>query len=93
MTMTQEQLERELLPLCWRKTGTNDMIVAHTGIGMSFYIRHIEGVGYWGYIVGMFRDFEVVKLKAKTLEEAKAFFWDLYAGNVWSLLKWDTEDK
>lgn len=87
--MTQEQLERELEPLCWRSTGTDDMIEAHTGIGMSFYIHHIEGAGYLGYIVGMFRDFEVVKLKAKTLEEAKAFFWDLYAGNVWSLLKWE----
>lgn len=86
--MTQEQIERELLPLCWRKTGTNDMIGAHTDIGMSFYIHYIEGSGYWGHIVGQWRDYEVVKLKAKTLEEAKAFFWDLYAGNVWSLLKW-----
>lgn len=91
--MTQEQLERELLPLCWRKTGRDDMIVSHTGIGMSFYIHQIEGAGYLGYIVGQWRDFEVVKLKAKTLEEAKAFFWDLYAGNVWSLLKWETENK
>lgn len=91
--MTQEQLERELEPLCWRKTGTNDMIGAHTDIGMCFYIHHIEGAGYLGYIVGQWRDFEVVKLKAKTLEEAKAFFWDLYAGNVWSLLKLETEDK
>ena len=89
--MTQEQLERELLPLCWRKTGMDDMIVAHTGIGMSFYIHHIEGAGYLGYIVGQWRDFEVVKLKGKTLEEAKALFWDLYAGNVWSLLKWETK--
>ena len=89
--MTQEQLERELEPLCWRKTGTNDMIGAHTDIGMCFYIHHIEGAGYLGYIVGQWRDFEVVKLKAKTLEEAKAFFWDLYAGNVWSLLKWETK--
>ena len=69
--------------------GTNDMIGAHTDIGMCFYIHHIEGAGYLGYIVGQWRDFEVVKLKAKTLEEAKAFFWDLYAGNVWSLLKWE----
>ena len=89
--MTQEQLERELLPLCWRKTGTSDMIGAHTDIGMCFYIHHIEGSGYWGYILDSWRDFEVVKLKAKTLEEAKAFFWDLYAGNVWSLLKWEDE--
>nr|DAP74156.1 MAG TPA: hypothetical protein [Caudoviricetes sp.] len=89
--MTKEQLERELEPLCWRKTGTNDMIGAHTDIGMCFYIHHIEGAGYLGYIVGQWRDFEVVKLKAKTLEEAKAFFWDLYAGNVWSLLKWEDE--
>ena len=89
--MTQEQLERELEPLCWRSTGTDDMIGAHTGIGMSFYIHHIEGSGYWGYILDSWRDFEVVKLKAKTLEEAKAFFWDLYAGNVWSLLKWEDE--
>ena len=87
--MTKEQLERELEPLCWRKTGTNDMIGAHTDIGMCFYIHHIEGAGYLGYIVGQCRDFEVVKLKGKTLEEAKAFFWDLYAGNVWSLLKWE----
>lgn len=50
--MTQEQLERELEPLCWRKTGRDDMIVAHTDIGMCFYIHHIEGSGYWGYIVG-----------------------------------------
>ena len=69
------------------------MIVAHTDIGMCFYIHHIEGSGYWGYILDSWRDFEVVKLKAKTLEEAKAFFWDLYARNVWSLLKWETEDK
>jgi hypothetical protein len=67
------------------------MIEAHTGIGMSFYIHHIEGAGYLGYIVGQWRDFEVVQLKAKTLEEAKAFFLDLYAGNVWSLLKWEDE--
>lgn len=33
----------------------------------------------------------MVQLKGKTLEEAKAFFWDLYAGNVWSLLKWEDE--
>ena len=90
--MTQKEIERELLPLSWRKTGRDDMIEAHTGIGMSFYIHHIEGAGYLGYIVGQWRDFEVVKLKAKTLEEAKAFFWDLYAGNVWSLLKWETEN-
>lgn len=59
---------------------------------MSFYIHHIEGNGYWGYIVGQWRDFEVVKLKAKTLEEAKARFWDLYAGNVWCLLKCEPEN-
>lgn len=69
------------------------MIVSHTDIGMCFYIHQIEGSGYWGYILDSCRDFEVVKLKAKTLEEAKAFFWDLYAGNVWSLLKWEAEDK
>lgn len=91
--MTQEQLERELLPLCWRKTGANDMIGTHTDIGMCIYIHHIEGSGYWGYILDSWRDFEVVKLKAKTLEEAKAFFWDLYAGNVWSLLKWEDEGR
>lgn len=31
----------------------------------------------------------MVQLKAKTLKEAKELFWDLYAGNVWSLLKWE----
>ena len=92
MTMTQKEIERELLPLCWRKTGRGDMIVAHTEIGICFYIHHIEGSGYWGYVLNSWRDFEVVDLKGKTLEEAKARFWDLYAGNVWCLLKCEPEN-
>lgn len=90
--MTQKEIERELLPLSWIKTGRGDMIVAHTEIGMSFYIHHIEGSGYWGYVLNSWRDFEVVDLKGKTLEEAKARFWDLYAGNVWCLLKCEPEN-
>ena len=89
--MTQEQLERELLPLKWIDTNRDGVIVARTDIGIDFYIQHLDGVGFLVYGIGEYRDFDVVPIKKASIEEAKAYVWDVYVANV--LEMFDTSEQ
>jgi hypothetical protein len=80
--MTQEQLERELLPLKWRDANRGGVIVTRTDIGIDFYIQHLDGVGFLVYGIGEYRDFDVIPIKKDSIEEAKGYVWEIYVSNV-----------
>ena len=89
--MTQEQLERELLPLKWREANRGGVIVTRTDIGIDFYIQHLDGVGFLVYGIGEYRDFDVIPIKKDSIEEAKGYVWEIYVANV--LEMFDTSDR
>ena len=89
--MTQEQLERELLPLKWRDTNRGGVIVTRTDIGIDFYIQHLYGVGFLVYGIGEYRDFDTIPIKKDSLEEAKDYVWEVYVANV--LEMFDTSEQ
>lgn len=89
--MTQEQLERELLPLKWRDANRGGIIVTRTDIGIDFYIQHLDGVGFLVYGIGEYRDFDVIPIKKDSIEEAKGYVWEIYVANV--LEMFDTSEQ
>lgn len=89
--MTQEQLERELLPLKWRDANRGGVIVTRTDIGIDFYIQHLDGVGFLVYGIGEYRDFDVIPIKKDSIEEAKGYVWEIYVANV--LEMFDTSEQ
>ena len=91
MTMTQKKIERELLPLKWRYTNRDGVIVTRTYIGIDFYIQHLDGVGFLVYGIGEYRDFDVIPIKKDSIEEAKDYVWGVYVASV--LEMFDTSDQ
>lgn len=89
--MTQEQLERELLPLKWRDANRGGVIVTRTDIGIDFYIQHLDGVGFLVYGIGEYRDFDVIPIKKDSIEEAKDYVWEVYVSSV--LEMFDTSEQ
>lgn len=89
--MTQEKIERELLPLKWRDTNRDGVIVTRTGIGIDFYIQHLDGVDFLVYGIGEYRDFDVIPIKKASIEEAKDYVWEVYVANV--LEMFDTSEQ
>ena len=89
--MTQEQLERELLPLKWRDTNRDGVIVTRTEIGIDFYIQPLDGVGFLVYGIGEYRDFDTIPIKKASIDEAKDYVWDVYVANI--LEMFDTSEQ
>ena len=89
--MTKEQLERELLPLKWRDAPGCGVIVTRTDIGIDFYIQRLNGGSFLVYVIGKYRHFDVTPIKKTSIEEAKAYVWDVYVASV--LEMFDTSDQ